>query len=79
MRAEFELFAPINQFSRFAFVSDKEWPQAVGHFLALLIPTVEMKVFTPDRSEDAVKWAAEPPAKKPETPASMSSPSRSMA
>lgn len=68
-KAEFELFTHINQFSRFAFVSDKEWPQAVVHFLASLIPTVEMKVFTPDRSEDAVKWAAEPPAKKPETPA----------
>jgi hypothetical protein len=68
-RAEFALLAHLNQFRRFAFVSGKEWPQAVVHFLAALIPTLEMKVFAPDKSEEAMKWAGELPEQKPAPPA----------
>lgn len=60
-KAEFELLTHISQFSRCAFVSDKEWPQAVIHFLNPLIPTIEMKVFASGQNDEATKWAAELP------------------
>lgn len=65
-KADFELLRHIDQFTRFAFISDKEWPQAVIGFMNAIIPTVEMKVFPPDESEEAMKWAAE----RPKTPKS---------
>jgi hypothetical protein len=68
-KAELALLAHLSQFSRFAFMSGKEWPQAVVHFLAALIPALEMKVFAPDKSDEAMKWAAELPERKPAPPA----------
>lgn len=70
MKADLELFSHIGQFSRCAFVSDKEWPQAMIRFMDPVFPTFEMKMFTPERSDEAIKWAAElPEAPKTETPA----------
>ncbi|GJL60859.1 MAG: hypothetical protein NPIRA03_37160 [Nitrospirales bacterium] len=69
-KADLELFRHINQFTRFAFISDKEWPQAVIGFMSAIFATVEMKVFTHDESDEAVKWAAElPKAPKSQAPA----------
>ena len=61
MKADLEFFSHIDQFSRCAFISDKEWPQAVINFISPIFPTFEMKVFTSDKSEEAVKWVAETP------------------
>lgn len=58
-KADLELLRHIEQFTRFAFISDKEWPQAVIGFMSAIIPTVEMKVFPPDESDEAMKWASE--------------------
>lgn len=58
-KADLDLFSHLNQLRRCAFISDKEWPQAVFSFMQPLMPTVEMKVFPGDQSEDALKWAAD--------------------
>ncbi len=69
-KADFELLSHIDQFTRFAFVSDKEWPQAMIGFMSAIFPTVEMKVFLPDESDEAMKWASElPGAPKSQAPA----------
>ena len=69
-KADLELLGHINQFSRCAFVSDKEWPQAVISFMEPVFPTFEMKVFTPDQSVEAMKWVVElPKSPKMQTPA----------
>ncbi len=60
-KADLKLLSHIEQFSRFAFVSDKEWPQAIINFIHPLLPTLEMTVFTSDQSDQAMKWAAELP------------------
>ncbi len=65
-KADLELFRHIRQFSRCAFISDKEWPRAIISFMSPLFPSFEMKMFAPDRSEDAIGWAAERP-EAPET------------
>lgn len=69
-KADLELLGHSHQFSRLAFVSDKEWPKAMINFMKPVLPTFEMKVFTPDKSDEAMTWAAEPPkAPKSQTPA----------
>ena len=60
-KADLELLRHITQFTRFAFVSDKEWPQALIGFMSALLPTVEMKVFPSDERNEAMKWASELP------------------
>lgn len=69
-KADLDFFSHIDQFGRLAFVSDKEWPQAIINFMKPVFPTFEMKVFTPDKKEEAIKWVAEPPKNSPtQTPA----------
>ena len=69
-KADLELLRHINRFTRFAFVSDKEWPQALIGFMSALLPTVEMRVFLPDESDEAIQWASElPKVPKSEAPA----------
>jgi hypothetical protein len=60
-KADLELLGHLRQFSRCAFVSEKEWPQAIVQFMDPVFPTFEMKVFRPDQSEEAIAWAAESP------------------
>ena len=60
-KADLELLRHITQFTRFAFVSDKEWPQALIGFMSAFLPTVEMKVFPSDERNEAMKWASELP------------------
>lgn len=60
-QADLQLLGHLNQFTRAAFISDKEWPQVLVRFANPLLPTFEMQVFTPDRREEAVQWAAELP------------------
>ena len=60
-KADLELLRHIDQFTRFAFISDKEWPQAVLRFMSTILPTVEMKVFTHGESDEALTWASELP------------------
>lgn len=69
-KADLELLSHIDQFTRFAFISDKEWPQAIVGFMSSIFPTVEMKVFPPDESDEAMRWVSElPKARKPQPPA----------
>ncbi len=69
-KVEFELFTHLAQLGRCAFVSYKEWPQALMNLMQPLFPTFETKVFAPSQIEEAIKWAAEPPeALKAEGPA----------
>jgi hypothetical protein len=65
-KADMEFFSHVNQLSRCAFVSDKEWPQTVVSFAQQLFPMLEMRVFPSGQSEEALKWAAD----VSETPAS---------
>lgn len=60
-KADLEFFSHISQFSRCAFVSDKEWPQAMIGFMNPMLPTLEMKVFKPDQRDAAMQWVAERP------------------
>lgn len=69
-KADLDFLNHIDQFSCLSFVSDKEWPQAMGGFMSSIFPTVEMKVFTHGESDEALKWASElPKARKPQPPA----------
>lgn len=58
-KADLELLSHINQLSRLAFVSDKDWPQAVVSFMQQILPALEMKVFPSDQREEAMSWAAD--------------------
>ncbi len=60
-KADLELLRHINRFTRFAFVSGKEWPHALIGFMSALFPTVEMKVFPSDERNEAIRWASELP------------------
>ncbi len=67
-KVELELATYLNQIGRVAFVSDKEWPQALIQLSSGLFPTLAMKSFTPDQVEAAIQWSAElPEAAKSET------------
>lgn len=61
VKADLKFLSHLNQFSRCALVSDKEWPQALIRFVAPVLPTLEMKAFTPTQRDKAIKWAAERP------------------
>jgi len=66
-KADMELFSHLNQLSRCAFVSDKEWPQTVVSFAQQLFPMLEMKVFPSGQRKEALEWAtdvSEAPANK---------------
>lgn len=58
-RADMELLRNARQVSRCAFVSDKEWPQAVVDVAARLFPMLEMRLFPSDQKDAAVQWAAD--------------------
>ena len=59
VKYEMSLMAKIGQFRRAAFIADKEWLQAVTGFVGSLIPTMQMKVFSPGEQEKAIAWASE--------------------
>ncbi|MBF0551198.1 MAG: STAS/SEC14 domain-containing protein [Deltaproteobacteria bacterium] len=61
MKADIKFISHIRQFSRCAIVSDKEWPRAMIRLVGPVFPTFEMKVFTPDQIDEAIKWATELP------------------
>ena len=58
-KADLELFSHLKQLNRCAFVSDKEWPQAVISCAQLLFPVLDLKVFPAEQREEALKWAAD--------------------
>ncbi|MGO1693277.1 MAG: STAS/SEC14 domain-containing protein [Marinobacter sp.] len=58
-KADIELFSHLDQLSRCAFVSDKEWPQTIVSFAQQLFPVLDMRVFPSNQSEEALKWAAD--------------------
>jgi hypothetical protein len=60
-KVEFALFSHLNQIVRCAMISDKEWPQAIAKFVGPLFPDLGLKAFTPDQSDEAMKWGAELP------------------
>ncbi|WP_206452847.1 SpoIIAA family protein [Aurantimonas marina] len=62
MKADLELLSHLRQFRRGALISDKEWPRALTGFFGPLFPNFEMKSFAPEQYDEALKWAAEPPA-----------------
>ncbi|GJL68844.1 MAG: hypothetical protein NPIRA06_14790 [Nitrospirales bacterium] len=69
-KADLELLRHIEQFTRFAFITDKEWPQVLVGFMTSIFPTVEMRVFPHSESDEAMKWASElPKASKSQPPA----------
>jgi len=59
VKYEMSLMAKIGQFRRAAFIADKEWLRAVTGFVGSLIPTMQMKVFSPGEQEKAIAWASE--------------------
>ena len=69
-RADFELLSHLGRFHRCAFVSDKEWPEALVRYIDPIFPVLELKVFPAGERAAAIAWAAEPKAEaEPETPA----------
>lgn len=58
-KADMELFSHIKQLNKCAFISDKEWPEAVISVTDRFFPTIEMKVFPSSKKEEALSWAAE--------------------
>lgn len=58
-KADMELFSHIKQLDKCAFLSDKEWPEAVISVADRFFPTIEMKVFPSSKKEEALSWAAE--------------------
>lgn len=52
MKADLELFSHLDQFSHYALVSDKEWPQAIISLIKPVFPNIEMRVFSPDQIEN---------------------------
>lgn len=59
MKADLKLMGHLNQFSRYALVTDKEWPEAIMRFLDPLFPMLELKVFAPDARAEALAWAGD--------------------
>ena len=69
-KADLELLAHFNKFSRYALVTDKEWPEAIMRFVAPLIPILEMKTFSPEDQDAAMAWVSDlPGTKHPQEPA----------
>jgi hypothetical protein len=69
-KADFELLSHLGRFHRCAFVSDKEWPEAVVRYVDPIFPILELKVFPAEERDAAIAWAAEPKAEpEPEKPA----------
>lgn len=70
VKADFELLSHLGRFHRCAFVSDKEWPEAVVRYIDPIFPILELKVFAAGERDAAIAWAAEPKAaREPEKPA----------
>ncbi len=70
VKADFELLSHLGRFHRCAFVSDKEWPEAVVRYLDPIFPILELKVFAASQRAQAIAWAAEPKAvPEPDKPA----------
>ena len=61
-KADFELLSHLGRFHRCAFVSEKEWPEAVVRYLDPIFPILELKVFRAGERAAAIAWAAEPKA-----------------
>ncbi|WP_417513250.1 STAS/SEC14 domain-containing protein [Marinobacter sp.] len=58
-KADMELFSHAHQLGRCALVSDKEWPQTMASVAQQLFPALDMKVFSPDQTKEALSWAAD--------------------
>ncbi|MHB1286978.1 MAG: SpoIIAA family protein [Leptospirales bacterium] len=58
-KADMKLFSHLKQLGHCAFVSDKEWPQTVVSFVQLIFPVLDMRIFSSDQSEEAMKWATD--------------------
>lgn len=70
IKADLDFLRHIDQIGHLAFVSDKEWLNAVFNFLKPVFPTFEMKVYASDQSDEAMRWVSEQPeARKPQAPA----------
>ncbi|EAR21741.1 SpoIIAA family protein [Nitrococcus mobilis] len=65
VKADLELFGRLDRFTRYALVSDKQWPQALIDFLQPLFPARPMQLFPSAQRAMALQWAAE--ATKPPT------------
>ncbi len=61
-RTDLEFLSDIGRFTRLALVSDKEWPHAMVTLIGALLGSFQMKVFVPDRRDEALRWAAALPA-----------------
>ena len=59
-KADFELLSHLGRFHRCAFVSEKEWPEAVVRYLDPIFPVLQLKVFPSGQRDAAIAWAAEP-------------------
>ena len=67
--ADLEFLGQLDRFTRCAFVSDKDWPRAIVHFLKPWLPSFEMRVFGSQQAEQAMAWAGEvPKAQEPLKP-----------
>lgn len=58
IKADLEFLRHVDRIDRLAFVSDKEWPQAIVRFIDPLFPTVQMKVFASSQRGAAIEWAS---------------------
>lgn len=58
IKADLEFLRHVDRLDRLAFVSDKEWPQAIVRFIDPLFPTIQMEVFASSHREAAIEWAS---------------------
>ncbi len=58
-KADMLLLRHLNQVSRCAFVSDKEWPQAIVTIMKLLFPVLDIRVFPSEQNKKAMQWVAD--------------------
>jgi hypothetical protein len=52
----------LDRFSRGAVITDKKWIETVASWEDRLLPGVEIRTFPTSRRDEALAWAAEPPA-----------------
>jgi len=60
-KADLTFFSHIKKLNRLAMVSEKEWMKAVMDYIKPLLPTIEIKIFPPEKSGEAMEWASQMP------------------
>jgi hypothetical protein len=74
MKADMILLSHLSQVGRFAFVTDKQWPESIIRLCQPILPQLHMKRFAVSARDEAIAWTAQVPenAGKTSLPAAVS-------